>query len=68
MGSNPSRAIMNKFGIMDHPGFYRFVRRKMVTERGCKIRNKERLGYRGRKQRYSVWRAEYNKKWEALGL
>lgn len=65
MGSNPSRATMNKFG---HPGFYKFVRRKMITECGFKIRNKERLGYRGPKQRYSVWRAEYNKKWEALDL
>lgn len=29
-----------------------------------KIVNKERCGYRGKKQRYSVWRAELNKKWE----
>jgi len=29
-----------------------------------KIRNKERCAYRGFKQRYSVWRAEYNEKWE----
>jgi hypothetical protein len=36
----------------------------MVKECGEKIRNKERLGCRGPKQRYSVWRAEYNKKWE----
>lgn len=31
-----------------------------------KIRNKERMGYRGPKQRYSVWRAEYNQKWLPL--
>ncbi len=68
VGSNPTRATMNKFGIINHPGFYRFFCRKMVTEREEKIRNKERLGYRGPKQRYSVWRAEYNKKWEELGL
>lgn len=24
------------------------------------------MGYRGPKQRYSVWRAEYNQKWEPL--
>jgi hypothetical protein len=59
---------MNKFGMLNHPGFYRFVRRKMVKECEFKTRNKERLGYRGQKQRYSVWRAEYNKKWEELGL
>jgi len=56
---------MNKFG---NPDFYKFVRRKLITECGHKTRNKERLGYRGKKQRYSVWRAEYNKKWEELGL
>ena len=26
--------------------------------------NKERKGFRGKKQRYSVWKAEYNQKWE----
>jgi len=42
------------------PGFYRFLRRRTRT----KILNKQRHGYRGVKQRYSVWRAEYNQKWE----
>jgi hypothetical protein len=54
---------MNKLGILNNPAFYRFVCRKMVKD-GEKIRNKERLGCRGPKKRYSVWRAEYNKKWE----
>jgi hypothetical protein len=31
-----------------------------------KITNKERCGYRGKKQRYSVWRAEQNSAWEKL--
>ena len=34
----------------------------MTIER--RIRNKERCAYRGKKQRYAVWRAEYNAKWE----
>lgn len=29
-----------------------------------KIRNKERVGFRGTKKRYSVFRAELNRKWE----
>jgi hypothetical protein len=36
----------------------------MTIER--RIRNKERCAYRGKKQRYSVWRAEHNQKWETL--
>lgn len=35
-----------------------------MTYHQRKIRNKERCSYRGPKQRYSVWRAEYNIKWE----
>lgn len=31
---------------------------------GRRILNKERCGYRSRKQRYNVWRAEYNERWE----
>jgi len=37
------------------------------NEKGIIIRkkeNKERCGYRGKKLRYSVWKAEYNNKWE----
>lgn len=45
---------------LEMPGFYRFVRRK--TRR--KIYNKQRMGYRGPKLRYAVWRAQYNEKWE----
>jgi hypothetical protein len=51
-----------KMSVFKHPGFYRFLRRKLRHK--TKIRNKERMGYRGPKQRYSVWRAEYNKKWK----
>ena len=29
-----------------------------------KIVNKERCAFRGKKMRYSVWRAKYNKTWE----
>ncbi len=29
-----------------------------------RIRNKERVGFRGKKKRYSVFRAELNQKWE----
>jgi hypothetical protein len=29
-----------------------------------KIRNKERCVYRGKRQRYAVWRGEDNQKWE----
>lgn len=29
-----------------------------------KIRNKERCGFRGKKVRYSLWRARYNVAWE----
>lgn len=36
----------------------------MTIER--KIRNKERCAYRGRKMRYSVWRARYNQVWEEV--
>lgn len=28
-----------------------------------KIRNKRRCGFRGKKMRYSVWRAKYNQMW-----
>ena len=52
----------HKMSMLNHPDFYKFFRRKMRSK--SKIRNKERMGYRGPKQRYSVWRAEYNKKWE----
>ena len=45
---------------LDIPGFYKFFRHKIKE----KTFNKERLGYRGKKQRYAVWRAEYNQKWE----
>ena len=31
-----------------------------------KVRNKERLGFRGPKQRSSVFRAELNQKWEVV--
>lgn len=31
-----------------------------------KIKNKERCGYRGKKQRYAVWRAKQNANWETL--
>lgn len=55
---------MKKNGIINHPEFYKFLRRKMRNK--TKIRNKERMGYRGPKQRYSVWRAEYNQKWLPL--
>lgn len=45
---------------LEIPGFYRFLRRKARS----KIWHKDRMGYRGPKLRYSVWRAEYNQKWE----
>lgn len=35
-----------------------------MTESVGKIRNKERCAWRGKKQRYSVWRNELNLKWE----
>lgn len=31
-----------------------------------KVRNKERQACRGPKQRYAVWRAEHNAKWERI--
>ena len=43
-------------------GFYRFLCRKIRTQIG----NKERMGYRGPKRRYAVWRAEYNQKWKKV--
>jgi len=39
--------------------FYRWFNRQVYI----KINNKERAGYRGKKQRYAVFRAEYNQKW-----
>ena len=50
-------ATMSKLEI---PAFYRFVRHILKD----KVLNKNRLGFRGSKKRYSVWRAEYNQKWE----
>lgn len=54
--------MANKRNIINNPDFYRFFKR--MTRK--KIKNKERMGHRGPKQRYSVWRAEYNKKWEEI--
>jgi hypothetical protein len=37
-----------------------------MTYPNRKIKNKERVGFRGPKKRYSVFRAELNKNWEAV--
>lgn len=51
---------MTHMSKLEIPGFYKFLRRKTRS----KIWNKDRMGYRGSRKRYSVWRAEYNQKWE----
>ncbi len=50
----------NRHASLPEPdGFYRWLMRNTIG----KIRNKERMGYRGAKKRYSVFRAEQNQKW-----
>lgn len=48
-----------KHEVSKPTAFYKWLMRNTIG----KIRNKERMGFRGEKKRYSVFRAEQNQKW-----